>query len=219
MDALEAIVARHSVRDFSSKPVDKDTVMKIIETACRAPSGGNGQPWEVFIAAGATMERIRKEYQERAKNPPAGRPGGPGGPPPQPAYIQARMAQIRKERLELLGLDPNDPESGKVFMEWGARMFGVPVLAIICQDKEIKNNMDMGLFIQSICITAKGLEIDTFIAGAFCSHQDVLRKELDIPDSLNIITGVGLGYPNEDNIINTYRAPRRPVSEVVRYKD
>lgn len=219
MDALEAIIARHSVRDFSPKPVDKTTVMKIMETACQAPSGGNGQPWEVFIAAGATMERIRGEYQERAKNPPAGPPGGLGGPPPQPAYIQARMAQIRKERLELLGLDSNDPASGKVFQEWGARMFGVPVLAIICQDKEIKNNMDMGLFIQSICIAAKGLGVDTFIAGAFCSHQDVLRKELDIPDNLNIITGVGLGYPNEENVINTYRAPRRPVGEVVRYKD
>ena len=165
MDALEAINARHSVRDFSSKPVDKDTVMKIMETACRAPSGGNGQPWEVFIAAGATMERIRKEYQERAKNPPA---GPPGGPPPQPAYIQARMAQIRKERLELLGLDPNDPESGKVFMEWGARMFGVPVLAIICQDKEIKNNMDMGLFIQSRRFRLASLSPpDGRVGGAF----------------------------------------------------
>jgi nitroreductase len=219
MDAIKAIIARHSVRDFSLKPVDKSTVMKIMEAAIYAPSGGNGQPWEVFIAAGKTLEKIRQVYQERAKNPAGGRPGGPGGPPPQPAYIQARMAQIRKERLELLGLDPNDPASGRIFTEWGAKMFSVPVLAIICQDKAITNNMDMGLFIQSVCIAAQGYGVDTFIAGAFVSHQDVLRKELEIPDSLNIVTGVGLGYPNEKNIINTYRAPRRPVNEVVRYKD
>ena len=216
MDALEAIIQRHSVRDFSSKPVDKTTVMKIMETACRAPSGGNGQPWEVFIAAGKTMEKIRKIYQERAKNPPA---GPAGGPPPQPKFIQERMAQIRKERFELLGLDPNDPASGKVFQEWNARMFNVPVLAIICQDKALTNNLDTGMFIQSVCIAAKGCGIDTFIAGAFVAHQDVLRKELEIPDSLNIITGVGLGYPNEKSIINSYRAPRRPVGEVVRYKE
>ncbi|MBN2239640.1 MAG: nitroreductase [Dehalococcoidales bacterium] len=217
MDAIEAILERHSVRDFSSKPVDKETVMKIMEAACRAPSGGNGQPWEVFIAAGNTMEKIRSIYRERAKNPPAG--GPTGGPPPQPAYIQARMAQIRQERFELLGLDPNDPASGKVFQEWGARMFGVPVLAIICQDKAIANNLDAGMFIQSVCIAAKGCGVDTFIAGAFVSHQDVLRKELGIPEDLNIITGIGLGYPNEEAVINTYRAPRRPVTEVVRYKD
>jgi hypothetical protein len=41
---------------------------------------------------------------------------------------------------------------------------------------------------------------------------------VEIPDSLNIITGIGLGYPNTDAIINTYRSPRRPVQEVVRYK-
>ncbi|MFC2070657.1 hypothetical protein ACFLTB_05760 [Chloroflexota bacterium] len=34
----------------------------------------------------------------------------------------------------------------------------------------------------------------------------------------NIITGIGLGFPDPDNIFNTYRSPRRPIQEVVRYK-
>ncbi len=216
MNALEAILERYSVRDFSPKPVDKATVMKIMEVACRAPSGGNGQPWEVFVAAGKTLEKIRGIYRERAKNPPT---APPSGPPPMPKFIQERMAQITKERMELLKLDPADPNSRKVFQEWGARMFGVPVLAVICQDKALSNNLDIGMFIQSVCIAAKGLGIDSFIAGAFISHQDVLRTELEIPENLNIITGIGLGYPNEKSVINTYRAPRRPVSEVVRYKE
>jgi len=218
MDVIEAIRARHSVRDFSSKPVPKDTVMKILEAATLSPSGGNGQPWEVFVASGATLEKIRKVYQERAQSGTGG-PGGPGGPPPRPAYIQERMAVIRRERFELLGLNPDNPESGKVFMEWGARLFSVPVLAIICMDKALSNQLDIGLFIQTVCLAAQGYGVDSFIAGAFISHQDVLRQELEIPDDLNIITGIGLGYPNEDNIINTYRSPRRPVQEVVRYKD
>ncbi len=216
MDVIEAIAARHSVRDFSSTPVPKETVMKIFEAALNAPSGGNGQPWEVFIAAGKTLERIRRVYQERAK-------GGPGGPPPgrppQPASIQERMAVIRKERFELLGLDPDDPASGNVFAEWGARMFGVPVLAVICMDKEVNSQLDLGLFIQTVCLAAKGYGVDTFIAGSLISQQDVLRKELAIPEGLTIITGIGLGYPNPEAIINTYRSPRRPLDEVVRYRD
>ena len=72
MDVIKAILARHSVRDFSSKPVSKETVMKILEVATRSPSGGNGQPWEVFVASGATIEKIRKMYQERSR-------GGAGG--------------------------------------------------------------------------------------------------------------------------------------------
>jgi nitroreductase len=220
MDALETIVNRHSVRDFKSDPISKEIVIKIMEAATRAPSGGNGQPWEVFIAAGATIERIRKEYKERA----AASPGGarPGGPPPLPAFIQERMATIRIERMKLLGLDPADPAAGKAYMqisgEWAARLSGVPVLAVICMHKALSSHLDIGMFIQSICIASKSYGIDTFIASSFVSQPDILRKELGIPDDFNIITGIGLGYPN-DNIINTYRSPRRPISDVVRYRD
>jgi len=218
MDVIEAISARHSVRDFSSKPVEKETVIKILEAATYSPSGGNGQPWEVFVASGATIEKIRKIYLERYKGG-TGSSGRSGGPPPQPAYIQERMSTIRRERFELLGLDPADPASGKVFAEWGARLFGVPVLAVICMDKELSSNLDIGLFIQTDCLAAQGYGVDSFIASSFVSQPDILREELEIPDSLNIITGIGLGYPDADNIINTYRSPRRPVQEVVRYKD
>ena len=217
MEVIEAILARHSVRDFSSRPVPRETVMKIMEAATRSPSGGNGQPWEVFIASGATIERIRKEYLERFKSGPGGPP--PGGLPPQPAYIQERMATIRNERFKLLSLDPDDPTSGKVFMEWGSRLFGTPVLAVVCMDKALSSNLDIGLFVQTVCLAAQGYGVDSFIAGGFITHQDVLRRELEIPENLNIITGIGLGYPDTDAIINTYRSPRRPMQEVVRYKD
>jgi nitroreductase len=217
MDVIKAILARHSVRDFTSKPVAKETVMKILEVATRSPSGGNGQPWEAFVASGATIEKIRKMYQERSRGGAAA-PGGPGRPPSQPAFIQERMSTIRNERLKLLGLDPADPASGKVFTEWGSRLFGAPVLVVICMDKVLSSNLDIGLFIQTICIAAQGCGVDSFIAGAFISQPDVLRQELEIPESLNIVTGIGLGYPNPKNIINTYRSPRRPIQEVVRYK-
>jgi len=220
MDVIEAILARHSVRDFSPKPVAKETVMKILEVATRSPSGGNSQPWEVFVASGATMEKIRKMYQERLQGGTggSGRPSVPSGPPPQPAFIQERMRTIRNERLKLLGLDPADPASGKVFTEWGSRLFGAPVLVVICMDKALSSNLDIGMFIQTICIAAQGYGVDSLIAGAFVSQPEVLRQELGIPDSLNIIAGIGLGYPNPNSIINTYRSPRRPIQEVVRYK-
>jgi len=214
MDILEAIQARHSVRDFVSRPVPQDIIMKIMEAATRSPSGGNGQPWEIFIASGATMENIRAAYQERAK----AQVGGPPAPPPLPACIQERMATIRNERIKLLGLDPADPASGKIFMEWGSRLFGAPVLAVICMDKTLSSYLDIGMLIQTICLAAQNFGVGSLIASAFVSQQDILRKELEIPESLNIVMGVGLGYPNPKNIINTYRSPRRPIQEVVRYK-
>jgi nitroreductase len=215
MDVIEAIQARHSVRDFSPKPVDKDTIMKILEVATCSPSAGNSQPWEVFVASGATLEKIRRTYQERAQSGT----GGFGGPPPKPAYIEERMRVIRTERLKLLGLDPDDPASGNVFSEWRTRLYGAPVVIVVCTDKALSSDLDIGLFVQTVCLAAQGFGIDSFIAGSFLHYRDVVRQELEIPENLNIITGIGLGYPNPDAIINTYRSPRRPIQEVVRYKD
>jgi nitroreductase len=215
MDVIEAILNRYSVRDFSSQPVPKETVMKILEAAIHSPSGINGQPWEVFVAAGATLEKIRKIYQERPHNVPA-RQSQPGAPP-RPAFILERMAALRNERMKLLGLDPNDQASGNVFTEWSRRLYGAMVLIVVCMDRGLSSNLDIGLFIQTICLAAQGYGVDSIIAQALVSHADVLRQELEIPESLNIVTGVGLGYANQ-SLINTYRSSRRPVQEVVRYK-
>ena len=215
MDVIDAILARRSIRDFSDKPVAKDTIMNILETATRSPSGANSQPWEVFIASGATIEKIRKMYMKRSQSSP-GNYSGPQTPPP--AFVQERMRVITKERLELLGLDPEDPDSKKVFMEWGARLFGAQVLIVVCMDKALSSYLDIGLFVQTICLAAQGYGVDSFIAGAFIKEPDVLRQELEIPESLNIISGIGLGYSNPESVINTYRSPRRPIREVVRYK-
>ena len=169
MDVLDAIQARHSVRDFASTPVPKDTIMKIMAAATRSPSGGNGQPREIFVASGAVMENIRKAYQERAKSEASG-PGGPGGPPPMPAFIQERMATIRNERLRLLGLDPADPASGKVFREWGARLFGAPVLAVVCMDQALSSLLDIGILTQTICLAAQDCGADSLNEG--CAFID-----------------------------------------------
>jgi nitroreductase len=221
MDVLEAIQARHSIRDFVSKPVPRDIIMKIMAAALRSPSGGNGQPWEVFVASGATLESIRQAYHERmqgAGSGPGGPPGGPGGPPPMPAFIQERMATIRNERLRLLGLDPADPASGQVFREWGARLFGAPVLVVICMDEGLTSFLDIGLFVQTVCLAAQQFGVDSLIASMLVAHPDILRKELEIPENLRIVIGVGLGYANPESLINTYRSPRRPLEYVVRYK-
>ncbi|MBN2319485.1 MAG: nitroreductase [Acidobacteria bacterium] len=216
MDVIEAILSRHSVRDFSSQPVPEETVMKILEAALRSPSGGNSQPWEVFVAAGATLDRIRKVYKERSQSGA----GAPAGPPPLPAKYQERMATIRNERLQLLGLDPADPASGKVFSEWQARLFGAQVVVVVCMDKALpaSKSLDIGTFVQSVCLAALDCGVDSFIAGMLVSHPDVLQQELEIPESLDIMIGIALGYPNPDSVINTYHSPRRPIREVVRYK-
>ena len=52
---------RHTVRDFSSRPVARDVIENCIRTAGTAPSGANHQPWHfVAISNPEFKKRIRK---------------------------------------------------------------------------------------------------------------------------------------------------------------
>ena len=58
---------RRSVRGFLSKPVPKEVMDAIFETARWSPSGTNVQPWEVCVASGEVTESLRAGFIERAK--------------------------------------------------------------------------------------------------------------------------------------------------------
>ena len=63
----EIMKLRHSSRYFLSKPIPKETLKKIMEISLLTPSWGNSQPWTLYIASGATLENIRKEWIAKNK--------------------------------------------------------------------------------------------------------------------------------------------------------
>lgn len=61
--------ARHTVREFSTRPVPRDIIETCILTAGTAPNGANHQPWHfAVIGDSAIKKRIREaaEIEERA---------------------------------------------------------------------------------------------------------------------------------------------------------
>jgi nitroreductase len=61
MELKEVIKARRSVRDYEDKPVPEDKLLRVLEAARLAPSGGNGQPWKFIVV------RDSKRRQQLAK--------------------------------------------------------------------------------------------------------------------------------------------------------
>jgi nitroreductase len=49
MDVLEALKKRRSVRSFQNRPVEKEMIIEILDTARLAPSGRNYQPVEYVV--------------------------------------------------------------------------------------------------------------------------------------------------------------------------
>ncbi len=75
-DFLSEMRKRHSVRDYSPRPVPRSLIETCIETAGTAPSGANHQPW--FFAAVSNPElkaQIRAEAEAEEETFYAGRAG------------------------------------------------------------------------------------------------------------------------------------------------
>ncbi len=49
MDVEEAIRTRRSIRKWSDRPLDRETIIQLMETVRLAPSGHNGQQWELIV--------------------------------------------------------------------------------------------------------------------------------------------------------------------------
>lgn len=49
MDVEEAIRTRRSIRKWSDRPLEKETIIQLMDVVRLAPSGHNGQQWEIIV--------------------------------------------------------------------------------------------------------------------------------------------------------------------------
>ncbi len=67
MEAYEAILTRRSVRKYTDKPIDEETMEKLIRAGMYAPSARNARPWHfITVQDRATIEKIRKGQPQLA---------------------------------------------------------------------------------------------------------------------------------------------------------
>ena len=78
MGVIDALNSRFTVRAFEPDPVHKETILKILDAATRAPSSGNTQPWELFVAGGDALDRLSHAYEERFSRGVPGQPRSTG---------------------------------------------------------------------------------------------------------------------------------------------
>jgi nitroreductase len=62
MNVIDALNSRVTIRAFKPDPVSKEMILEILEAATRAPSSGNTQPWDLFVASRGALDRIRLAY-------------------------------------------------------------------------------------------------------------------------------------------------------------
>ena len=58
MKVSEAVYSRQSIRAFTDQEVPDNLIKELLEKSARAASGGNLQPWKIFIINNSTMSKL-----------------------------------------------------------------------------------------------------------------------------------------------------------------
>ncbi len=212
MNVKEAIRARCSTRAFLTTPVEQEKLTSVFETAARAPSWANSQPWEVFVATGNSLERIKQGFREKfaAKEPTA-----PETPRPREWTEAAKLRQqaLRPAMVRDCG------DAADQFGLLNQSMFYAPAVIFVCMDRVLSewSLYDIGAYSQTLMLAAEDEGLATIPAISLVLYPDVIRDELSIPDNLKLTIGIAIGYPDKEHKINNFKSSRTPPSVNVRY--
>jgi nitroreductase/GNAT superfamily N-acetyltransferase len=71
-DILATIFKRRSIRHYTGQPVERDTLVRLLQAAMAAPTACNSQPWEFIVVTDpARLDRLREKLQFARYNAPA----------------------------------------------------------------------------------------------------------------------------------------------------
>lgn len=218
MEAIECIKTRMSIRKFRHVPVPKNILTEIINTAQWSPSYKNSQPWEVVIVSGKKKEELSAllvRLLEEGKAPEPDIPEAVLWPPD----IEERINKTMKKRGDLLGLDLNSPEIKKKSKAANFRFYGAPHGIFLFHDSSLNewSIFDAGLFAQSLMLAAHAHGLGTVPQAFLTDYSLEVKQFLGIPESKRLVLGISIGYPDMENVINTYRTTRVETEKMLRW--
>mmetsp|Transcript_146389 Transcript_146389/g.469691 ORF Transcript_146389/g.469691 Transcript_146389/m.469691 type:complete len:227 (+) Transcript_146389:86-766(+) len=210
-----AVCGRVSTRAFlQDKPVPLELIKDILEVASRAPSGGNTQPWHLYVLAGEAREAL-----VQAIRPVQYEVTGRRRYRPHLGSAASRKRNVAFAMYDLLGVDRKDAAGRQRALVKNWEFFGAPVGIIVTVDRACDRNAwgHVGMLLQSICLLAEERGLASCLQEAW-GNLGVVYKTLSIPDSEVVWCGLALGYADPAAPVNTLRTAREPVDAFAQFR-
>jgi nitroreductase len=221
MNVSEALNTRLTVRAFLDKPVEARLIREILETAKRAPSGGNLQPWHVWVVAGDELMRFKALIREKMSS----NPRGEGTeyhiyPPELKEPYKSRRFKVGEDMYATIGVSRDDKMGRLMQFARNFEFFGAPCALFFAIDRQMQQGQwaDLGMFMQSIMLLAREHGLHTAPQEAWAIWYKTVGEFLSIPPELMLFCGMGIGYGDPQAPINTLRSERAPLDAFVTFR-
>ena len=210
MDVSEAVDSRLSVREFLNNPVEDSLIAELLEKASRSASGGNLQPWKVYVINNETMQSFLKFQSEWSE-------------PETPAYAiypekltepyRTSRFEVGEQMYSILGIERDDKEGRFKQMLKNYEFFGAPAAFFCYVDRQMGTPQwsDLGMFLQTFMLLAREAGLDTCAQEAWSLKQESVTAFVEAPEEEMLFCGMAIGYMDTKASINKLRTNRRPV--------
>jgi nitroreductase len=220
VNVYEAVRSRRSVRGFLPTPVPAAVLTRVISAALRAPSGGNLQPWLLYLLSGSRLADLKSRVRRRIA---AGDAGDPLPVLPYPAALPVsyaqRLADIAERRYGAAGIARGDKEGWARPPPRNWECFGAPAALFCYLDEQMlpPQWLDAGIFLQSVMLLLRAEELDSCPQIAWAEYHRTVAEVIKPPAGHVLTCGMSIGYadPQEPQP----PTPRAPLSELVTFLD
>ncbi|MFI5137128.1 MAG: nitroreductase [Sphingobacteriales bacterium] len=177
---LKTIYERRAVRKYKDRPVDHETIEKIIDAGRMAPSAVNKQEWKFYILTNKdTIKTFSKEIAKTAAK----------------EFLKSGVKEVVKTTGSLL----HSFHSIDLF-KWADPIFyGAPVVIFITAPKDNEwAGLDIGMCAENMMLAANALGLDSCPVGLgkFVEQTDIFYK-LRVPATEKVHLAVILGHGDE----------------------
>ena len=212
VSVTDAVLSRKSIRAFLDKPVEDNLIKELLEKSSNSPSGGNLQPWKIFIINNKTMNSFLG-FQKNWTEPNV---------PEYPIYPTKLKEPYRTSRFEVgeqlyasLGIPREDKNARLNQMSKNFVFFGAPAGFFCFVDREMSLPQwsDLGMFLQTFMLLAQELNLDTCGQESWSLKQNMVSKFVDADDDLMLFCGMAIGYKDPAAPINQFKTKRRPLND------
>ena len=206
MKVNDAIRTRRSIRKYKSDGIPKDLILELLEAAVLAPSGANRQPWEFVVVHRSYLDQIEAtflaSYQER--------------------IADASDADFMRRAVRDIPIPAENDKGDKLkgLERFYRTLGGAPVAILVTVPKETdpwarKNHISgAAAAIENLMLAAHARQLGTcWLTGPLKVGAGMIATFFDIPDTLEIVAIVALGYPDHQPPM----PPKQPASQKVRW--
>lgn len=219
MSLETALRERRSVRGYKPDPVPEGVLREVFELAQLAPSNCNIQPWQVFVASGATRDELKKRMVERAMS------GTPVNPdfehlPNFEGVYRKRQVDCAVELYNNMGIARDDKMGRMRATLRNFELFDAPHVCFIGMDKSfgVTVALDVGMYVQSLMLLMTAHGIGSCAQGSMRYYPDDVREVFGVGENTAILLGISFGYEDESVAANKTRVGRAPLGENVVFK-